>query len=48
MKTRKDLAKRERIAKLLAQGVETSVIMERLGCGKDLVSFVRKEMRGEK
>lgn len=48
MKTRKDVFKRDRIAKLLAQGVETSVIVERMGCNKDLVYQVRKEMKGEK
>jgi DNA invertase Pin-like site-specific DNA recombinase len=42
-----DTAKRERIADLLRKGVETTAIVTRLGCHKDLVHQVRKEMKGQ-
>lgn len=44
---KKDTAKRERIAELLRKGTSTEAIMARLGCGKDLVTFVRQEMQRE-
>lgn len=44
---KKDTAKRERIAELLRKGCTTEAIMARLGCGKDLVMFVRQEMQRE-
>lgn len=43
---KKDTAKRERIAELLRKGTSTEAIMARLGCNKDLVYQVRKEMKG--
>lgn len=44
---KKDTAKRERIADLLRKGCTTEAIMIRVRCGKDLVTFVRQEMKGE-
>lgn len=44
---KKDTAKRKRIAELLRKGTSTEAIMIRIGCGKDLVTFVRQEMQRE-
>ena len=44
---KKDAVKRERIAELLRKGTSTNVIVERLGCHKDLVHKVRQAMKEE-
>ena len=44
---KKDTTKRARIAELLRKGCATEAIMVRVGCGKDLVTFVRQELKGE-
>ena len=46
MTGRKDMVKRERIAELLRKGCTTEAITLRVGCHKDLVHQVRKEMKG--
>lgn len=44
---KKDTTKRTRIAELLAKGCTTEAIMMRVGCGKDLVTFVRNDLKRE-
>ena len=48
MKSRRDEAKRTRIAQLLRQGLQHKVIIERLGCSGDLVTMVKKELDAQK
>lgn len=48
MKTRRDEAKRARIAQLLRQGLQHKVIIERLGCSGDLVAMVKKEIEAQR
>lgn len=45
MTGRQDMVKRTRIATLLRKGLETKVIVERVGCNKDLVHKVRQELK---
>lgn len=48
MTSQKDMVKRERIAVLLKKGTEPKAIAERVGCSKDLVYEVRRELKGAK
>lgn len=45
--TREDLKKRARIAELLRKGLRPVQIRERLGCGGDIVTAVRKQVAAE-
>jgi len=42
---KKDIAKRERIAELLRNGTTTEAIVARLGCTKQFVSEIRRELK---
>jgi hypothetical protein len=46
--SREDAEKRARIAELLRKGLRPIQIRKRLGCGSDIITWVKRELEAER